>query len=73
MGNDGKFSLGAYKRLRLPHEPSPICMSVRAYRSSAVSKANAVMVRNLSVFVSLFLIGLLLAWFIGKHVVVNPL
>ena len=74
MGNEGKFKLGAYKKIRLPHEAEPY-MYVRASipLSSAVAAANAAMFRNLATFVSLFLTGLFLAWFIGKRVIVNPL
>ena len=74
MGNEGKFKLGAYRRIRLPHEAEPY-MYVRASipLSSAVAAANAAMFRNLATFVSLFLTGLFLAWFIGKRVIVNPL
>ena len=73
MGNDGRFRLAAYKKLRLPHESKPY-LYVRSSipLASATSKANAAMFRNLSVFVAIFLIGLILAWFIGKRIVVNP-
>ncbi len=73
-GNDGKFRVSAYKRISLPHETTPyIYVRDSIPLASAVSNANAVMFRNLSAFVSLFLIGLLLAWFIGKRVIVKPL
>ena len=73
MGNDGMFRLAAYKKISLPHESKPY-LYVRSSipLASATSKANAAMFRNLSVFVSLFLIGLFLAWFIGKRIIVNP-
>jgi len=74
MGNDGRFRLIAYKRLNLAHESTPY-LYIRSSIpfASAVSKANAAMFRNLSIFVSLFLIGLFLAWVIGKRVIMNPL
>lgn len=73
IGNDGRFRLRAYKRISLPHESEPY-LYIRSGipLASATSKANAAMVRNLSTFVSLFLIGLFLAWFIGKRLIVNP-
>ena len=66
-------AFGAYKRISLPHESEPY-LYIRSGipLASATSKANAALFRNLSVFVSLFLIGLLLAWFIGKRLIVNP-
>jgi PAS domain S-box-containing protein len=74
MGNDGNFRLVAYKRISLPHESKPH-MYIRSSipLASATSKANAAMFRNLSVFASLFLIGLFLAWLIGERVIANPL
>ncbi len=73
MGNDGKFRLAAYKKISLPHESKPY-LYIRSSipLASATSKANAAMFRNLSAFVSLFLIGLFLAWFIGKRIIVRP-
>ncbi len=72
-GNDGRFRLVAYKKISLPHESKPY-LYIRSSipLASAISKANAAMLKNLSVFVSLFLIGLFLAWLIGKRVIVNP-
>ncbi|HUJ67979.1 MAG TPA: cache domain-containing protein, partial [Syntrophorhabdales bacterium] len=73
MGNDGKFRLRAYKRISLPHESEPY-LYIRSGIPliSATSKANAAMFRNLSAFVSLFLIGLFLAWYLGKRLIVTP-
>ncbi len=63
----------AYKRLRLPHESEPyIYIRSSIPLASATLAANAAMLRNLSAFVSLFLVGLLLAWFIGKRLIVRP-
>jgi PAS domain S-box-containing protein len=72
-GNDGRFRLRAYKRIRLPNEPEPY-LYIRSGipLASATSKANAALAKNLSVFVSLFFMGLFMAWFIGKRVMVNP-
>ena len=73
MGNDGNFKLGAYKRLRLLHETEPyMYVRVSIPHASAISAANAATFRNLAAFASLFLIGLLLAWFVGKSLIVNP-
>ena len=73
LGNDGIFRLAAYKKIRLPHESKPY-LYVRSSipLASAIAKANAAMLRNLSVFGGLFLVALFLAWFIGKRVVANP-
>ena len=73
MGNDGRYRLVAYKKLILPHESKPY-LYVRSSipLASAIAKANAAMLRNLSVFGGLFLLGLFLSWFIGKRVVANP-
>jgi two-component system, cell cycle sensor histidine kinase and response regulator CckA len=73
VGNDDIPRFVAYKRISLPHESKPY-LYVRSSipRGSATSKANAAMLRNLSVFASLLLAGLLLAWFIGKRIIVTP-
>ena len=72
--NDGRLRLWAYKKIRLPHESKPyIYIRASVPLSAATSKANAAIFRNLSAFVSLFLIGLLLAWFLGKRIIVNPI
>ena len=73
MGNDDKPRLAAYKKLRVPHESEPY-LYIRSSipLASAISKVNAVMFRNLAVFVSLFIIGLFLAWLIGSRLIVNP-
>jgi diguanylate cyclase (GGDEF)-like protein/PAS domain S-box-containing protein len=73
IGNDGMFRLRAYKRISLPHESEPY-LYIRSGipLASATSRANAAMFKNLSVFVSLFLIGSLLAWYIGKRLIVTP-
>ncbi len=74
MGNDGRFRLVAYKKIALPHESKPY-LYIRSSTPmvSATSRANIAMFRNLSIFASFFLIGLVLAWFLGKRVVVNPI
>jgi two-component system, cell cycle sensor histidine kinase and response regulator CckA len=73
-GNDGNLRLVAYRRVSLPHESKPyIYVRTSIPLTSATSKANAAMFRNLSAFVALFLIVLFLAWFTGKRVIVNPL
>ena len=73
LGNDGRFRLAAYKRMSLPQESKPY-LYVRASipLASATGAANAAMLRNLSAFVSLFLVGFFLAWLIGERVIVDP-
>ena len=73
VGDEGTFQLFAYKRVSLPHESEPY-MYIRSNipLASAALKANVAMLRNLAVIMPLFLIGLLLAWLIGKHFIVNP-
>ena len=73
MGNDGKFRLAAYKRLSLPHESTPyLYIRSSVPLASAISKANDRIFSNLAVFVSLFIIGLFLAWLIGTRLIVYP-
>ncbi len=74
VGSDGRFQLAAYKKISLPYESKPY-LYVRSSiaLASATSRANAAMFRNLSVLVSLFLIGLGLAWFVGTRIIVNPI
>ena len=73
MGNDGKFRLAAYKRLSLPHESAPyLYIRSSVPLASAISKANDRIFSNLAVFVSLFIIGLFLAWLIGNSLIVYP-
>ncbi len=73
IGNDEKPRLAAYKKLRLPNESEPY-LYIRSSipLASAISKANITMFSNLAVFVSLFIIGLFLAWLIGSRLIVNP-
>ena len=73
VANDGRFRLAAYRKLRLAHESTPY-LYIRSSipLSSAIAQANAAMVRNLSVFATLFLVGLALALFIGKRVILKP-
>jgi diguanylate cyclase (GGDEF)-like protein/PAS domain S-box-containing protein len=72
-GNDGRFRIRAYKKMRLPNESEPY-LYIRAGipLASATSKTNTALFRNLSAFVSLFLMGLSLAWLIGRRLIVNP-
>ena len=74
VANDGRFRLAAYKKLKLPYESKPY-LYIRSSipLASATSKANAAMFKNLSVFLSMFLIGLLLVWLIGKRVIMKPI
>ena len=73
VGNDGRLRLWAFKKVRLPHESEPyIYIRASIPSASAVSDANTAMFGGLSVFASLFLIGLFLAWLIAKVKIVNP-
>ena len=74
MGNDGRVRLTAYKKLRLPHESRPY-LYVRSSipKDSVVSKANAVMFRNMAALMSIFAVGLILAVFIGKRMIADPI
>jgi PAS domain S-box-containing protein len=73
IGNDGRFRLHAYKRISLPHESTPyIYIRSSIPLVSVTSKANATMFKELSALASLFLIGLLLAWYIGQRLIVDP-
>ena len=72
MGNDGNVSLFAYKKISLPHESKPY-LYIRAGipQSSATSKANAAMFKNLLILILFFVAGLSLAWLIGTRVIVD--
>ena len=73
VGNDGRLRLWAYKKIRLPHDSKPyVYLRASIPLASATRAANAAMFRSLSAFVSLFLIGLFLAWLIGKRLIVRP-
>jgi len=74
IGNDGIPRVAAYKQMILPHEPTPY-LYVRSSitMASAISKANTAMLMNMTALVALYAMGLLLVWFIGKRVIVNPI
>ena len=73
IGNDGKLRLWAYKKIRLSHESEPyIYVRASIPAGAATRAANAAILRNLSAFVSLFLIGLFLAWLIAKRLIMRP-
>jgi signal transduction histidine kinase len=74
MGNDGQVRLTAYKKLRLPHESQPY-LYIRSSipKASVVSKANAAVLRNMAALMSVFAVGLILALFIGKRLIVGPI
>jgi PAS domain S-box-containing protein len=74
MGNDGKVRLTAYKKIRLPHESKPY-LYVRSSipKAMVVSKANAAMLRNMAALASVFAVGLILAVFIGKRMIADPI
>ncbi len=72
-GNDGKDRLAAYRKIRLPHESQPY-LYVRSSipRAMVVSQANEVMFRNMAALASVFAVGLILALFIGKRLILDP-
>ena len=74
MGNDGKVRLTAYKKLRLPHESQPY-LYIRSSipKTSIVSKANTAMLGKMAALASVFAVGLMLALFIGKRMIVDPI
>lgn len=73
MGNDGQFRLAAYKKLRLSNESEPyIYIRSSIPFASVATKANAAMLKNLTLFSLLFGMVLLLAGYVGKHVIVVP-
>ena len=73
IGNDGIFRLAAYRKMTLPHESAPY-LYVRSSipLASATATANVAMVKNLTLLAVLYAIGLVLVWFIGKRLIVNP-
>jgi PAS domain S-box-containing protein len=74
MGNDGKVRLTAYKKLRLPHESQPY-LYIRSSipKASVVSAANATILRHMAALVSIFAVGIILAAFLGKRLIVEPI
>jgi signal transduction histidine kinase len=74
MGNDGKDRLVAYKKIHLPHESQPY-LYIRSSipRAMVVSQADAAMFRNMAALMSVFAAGLILAAFIGRRMIVDPI
>jgi len=74
IGNDGKDRLTAYKKIRLPHESQPY-LYIRSSipKASVVAKADAAMFRSMLVLTSVLAVGLILALFIGKRMIVGPI
>ena len=74
MGNDDKPRLVAYKRLSLPHESEPY-LYVRSSipLASVGAKANAAMMRNLTLLVLLVGAAIFIVYFIGKRAIVDPI
>ncbi|MHB8909408.1 MAG: PAS domain S-box protein [Syntrophales bacterium] len=72
VGSDGIFRLTAYKKIRLPHDSRPY-LYIRASipLSAATSKAQAAVFQNLLILMAVFVVGLSLAWLIGKRVIVD--
>jgi len=74
IGNDGKVRLIAYKKLRLPHESQPyLYIRSSILKSSVISKANTTMFRNMAALILVFAVGLILAAFIGRRLIVDPI
>jgi PAS domain S-box-containing protein len=73
VGNDGKFRLFAYKRIRLSEESKPY-LYIRASvpMASVISKANVRMIKSLALLVLVFGLGLFLVGLIAERVIVNP-
>ena len=74
IGNDDKERLVAYRKIRLPHESQPY-LYIRSSipRATVVSQANAVIFRHMAALASVFAVGLILALFIGKRMIVGPI
>ncbi len=74
MGNDGKFRLAAYRKLRLPNESEPY-LYIRSSipLTSVTSSAYAAMFQRLGLLILLFGVGLFFVWYIGKRAVVTPI
>ncbi len=72
VGNDGNLHYFSYQRIALPRESTPY-LYIRASitQSSATSNANTEIFNNLSIILFFVLVGLLLAWFIGKRAIVD--
>ena len=73
VGNDGKPRLVAYKRISLPHESKPY-LYIRSSipLASVTAKANGAMLKNLALLLLLFGAAIVIVYFIGKRVIVNP-
>jgi PAS domain S-box-containing protein len=73
IGNDGKDRLTAYKKIRLPHHSQPyLYIRSSVLKASVVSRANAAMFMNMVILTSVFAVGLILALFIGKRMILDP-
>ena len=73
MGNDGRYRLVAYKRIKLPHERSPY-LYIRSSipLASVTSRAYGAMAEKLGFLVLFLAAGLGFAWLIGKKAIVDP-
>lgn len=73
-GPEGDRRLIAYQKMGLPGEPKPYLYILSSIpRAEVISRANAMIVRNLSTLTAVFLIGLFSAWFIGSRVIASPI
>ncbi len=72
--DNGVLDFLSYRKISLPNETEPyLYIRTSIPKGSATSRANAAMIRNLVVLALFFLVGLFLAWFIGKRIIVNPI
>ncbi|MBP1648857.1 MAG: multi-sensor hybrid histidine kinase [Bacteroidetes bacterium] len=73
IGNDGKDRLTAYKKIRLPHHSQPyLYIRSSVPKATVVSRANTAMFMNMVILMSVFAVGLILALFIGKRMILDP-
>ncbi len=72
-GNDGNFRLFAYKKAFLPQETVPY-LYVRASIPQAVATAEktTAILRNMTLLALIMIVGVFLAFFLGKLIIVEP-
>jgi PAS domain S-box-containing protein len=72
IGIEGDFRLFTYRKISLPREMRPYLYILSSVpRDAIVSRASSAMLKNLSALAFVFLGGLIMAWFIGKHAIVE--
>jgi PAS domain S-box-containing protein len=73
-GKDGVLYLVAYQKMSLSHEPQPyLYLFSGVPRNAVTSAANATMMKNTAALLLILFAGVLLVWFIGKHIIVRPI